>query len=247
VVNGTALLEAQGVTKSFGAVRACDGVDIQVFPDEILGIIGPNGSGKSTLLRMLAGAIRPTSGKILWRGTDVTKWGIDRVARSGLLMTSQNQMVFGGVSVREALEIATTCRSHGRQAPRLSGDALVDLVELGPVLNEIALDLPFGYLRRLGIALALAVQPALLLLDEPAAGLNEAETGSMSALIRQLRDEGIAIGIVDHDMTLMVSLCDRVVVMDAGKKLTEGTPRDVLTDPVVIEVYLGSPLMQETL
>ncbi|WP_214105924.1 ABC transporter ATP-binding protein [Acrocarpospora catenulata] len=239
----TTLLRGAGVTVRFGALVACDAVDIDIVAGEILGIIGPNGSGKSTLLRALSSVHPPTQGSVFWHGREVTGWKVDKLARHGLVMASQNQMVFGGVTVREALAIAHSCRPKGKRIDEaLAGDRLVALVGLEAVLDALASDLPLGYLRRLGIGIALAAQPELLLLDEPGAGLNDFETRELKSLLLTLRDLGVTVGIVDHDMTLMVSMCDRVVVLDAGKKLVEGPPQEVMKDPRVIEAYLGTPM-----
>ncbi|GAA0965650.1 ABC transporter ATP-binding protein [Acrocarpospora macrocephala] len=239
--DGTPLLEATGLTMHYGAVKACTDLDVQIRGGEILGIIGPNGSGKSTLLKMLAGHLRPTAGSIRLRGSDVTRWKTDRLARAGLVMTSQNQMVFGGVSVREALQIGEACRRDTRNAG-LTTAQIVEMLHLGEVLDDTVEELPLGYLRRVGIALAIGVQPDILLLDEPAAGLNDEETESLRELILRLREAGLTVGIVDHDMTLMVALCDRVIVLDVGQILAQGEPHDVIKDPAVIDAYLGSPL-----
>ncbi|OUS92115.1 ABC transporter ATP-binding protein [Rhodococcus sp. NCIMB 12038] len=238
------LAAARGLTMDFGTVKACNGIDIDIDGSEIVGIVGPNGSGKSTLLKMLAGQLRPTSGDVHFCGQNVTKWKTDRRARAGLIMASQNQMVFGGVSVRDALSIGAAC--HAAPPPgtqrRVELADLIEMLHLSDVLDETVDELPLGYLRRVGIALAVSAQPQLLLLDEPAAGLNDEETEALRQLILQLRDGGLSVGIVDHDMNLMVTLCDRVVVLDLGRILAQGDPITVMNDQSVVDAYLGSPL-----
>lgn len=240
----TALLSGRNIVVKFGALAACDDISVDLVDGEILGIIGPNGSGKTTLLRALCSVHPPTSGKVFWKGEDVTGKPVDQMARRGLVLASQNQMVFEGVRVVEAMEIAHSCRARNREvSEELIGENLIELVGLTEVKDSLASELPLGYLRRLGIGLALSAQPDLLFLDEPAAGLNEYESEELKELLFHLRrDLGITIGIVDHDMRLISSMCDRVIVLDTGKLLFEGTPRDALNDPEVTKAYLGSPI-----
>ncbi|MGD9705650.1 MAG: ABC transporter ATP-binding protein [Acidimicrobiia bacterium] len=234
------MLNVDSVSIHFGSVRACDGIDLAIGAGEVVGIIGPNGSGKTTLLRGIAGHQRLTDGRVVFRGDDVTGHATDRLARSGLVMTSQNQMVFPGVRVDEALELAKACSPRREHSAR-SVDA-VELLRIESVLQVLVGELPLGRLRMVGIALALMAEPALLLLDEPGAGLNDEESSVLADAIRNLCSSGITVGIVDHDMSLMTAICDRVYVLDAGQNLRSGRTGDVLSDPVVVAAYLGNPI-----
>lgn len=238
----TDLLTATQVTVRFGAVQACNSVDFQLNEHEILGLIGPNGSGKSTLLKAIVGLNRIAGGAIKYRGQPTTGFSVGQIARLGVVRTAQQDMVFPGVTVRRALNTAAQCQP--RRAARRAGLAepeIEDLLALGPVRDRIVGDLPTGLLRKVGVALALAVRPQVLLLDEPAAGLNDAETAELGRVLRSVRDFGISVCIVDHDMRLIMKNCDRVIVLNAGENMTEGTPKQVAADPEVIRLYLGTP------
>ena len=238
-------LEITGLHKSFGGVAALAGVDLAVGLDEILGIVGPNGSGKTTLFNVIAGVFPPTAGRVRWRGEDITGRPAHAIARKGLVRTFQQAMSFPGLSARENVRIAS---EHGRGrsgAPSRrwrSADAILDFVGLGPDAGRLAGSLPFGSLRRLGLAVALAAEPSLLLLDEPGAGLSDSETEELAALIAGLPAHGLGVCLIDHDMSLMASLCQRLVVLDFGTKIAEGRPDEVLNDPKVVEVYIGGEL-----
>jgi branched-chain amino acid transport system ATP-binding protein len=233
-------LEISGLRKTFGGVVALDGVDLSIDPEEILGIVGPNGSGKTTLFNVVTGALKPTAGSVHWRGEDISGLPAHKIARKGLVHTFQQAMSFPALSVRENILIA---HEHGAGAERkgMSTSEILRFVGLEGRENEIAGSMPFGNLRRLGLALALAARPILLLLDEPAAGLNDSETEQLAEIILQLPGRGIGVCLIDHDMNLIASICRRLVVLDFGTKIAEGPPGEVLNDKKVVEVYLGAP------
>jgi ABC-type branched-subunit amino acid transport system ATPase component len=231
------VLRAEGVVQRFEGVAALDGVDLEVRRGEILGLIGPNGSGKTTLLHVLSGVQAPTAGTVTFDGRSVAGWKPHRIADLGSSRTFQNIRLFAQLTVRENVEAA---------APRGAGDARVDEVlawfGLEGSQGEKAVNLPYGMQRRLEIARAVVRRPTLLLLDEPAAGMNEAESDELLANIRRIRtDVGCSIVIVDHDLRLIMKLCDRIQVLDQGRTIALGAPRAIAEDPAVIAAYLGGP------
>jgi branched-chain amino acid transport system ATP-binding protein len=238
-------LEITGLRKEFGGVIALAGVDVSIELDKIVGIIGPNGSGKTTLFNVIAGVYKPTAGRVLWQGKDITGKPAHEIARSGLVRTFQQAMSFRGLSVRENVRIAC---EHGRsrvdsvEAKWDSPDEILSFVGLAGLGAEIAGSMPFGNLRRLGVAVALGANPSLLLLDEPAAGLSHSESDELMELVLRLPKMGIGVCLIDHDMFLMSALCERLVVLNFGTKIAEGRPNLVMHDPRVTEVYLGNEL-----
>ena len=239
-----ATLEITGLQKKFGGVVALNGVDLSIDPTKITGIIGPNGSGKTTLFNVIVGAHKPSAGQVSWRGNDITGRSTARIARQGLVRTFQQAMSFSGLSVRENVTIAY---EHGRPRGTAgtrwnSPEEILDFVGLSGLGDQTAGSMPFGNLRRLGIAIALSTNPLLLLLDEPAAGLNQTEVAQLMELIVQLPKVGIGVCLIDHDMFLMSGLCERLTVLNFGTKIAEGPPPVVLNDSKVKEVYLGNEI-----
>jgi branched-chain amino acid transport system ATP-binding protein len=238
-------LEINGLRKEFGGVVALAGVDVSIESDRIIGIIGPNGSGKTTLFNVVAGVHKPTGGRVLWQGKDITGKPAHVIARMGLVRTFQQAMSFPGLSVRENVRIAW---EHGRShADKSKGrwaspEEILSFVGIARLGDEIGGSLPFGNLRRLGVGVALAASPSLLLLDEPAAGLSHSESDELMELVLRLPKMGIGVCLIDHDMFLMSTLCERLVVLNFGTKIAEGPPSLVLNDTKVTEVYLGNEL-----
>ena len=238
-----AILDIRALRKLFGGVTALAGVDLSVERGEILGVVGPNGSGKTTLFNVVTGVHKPTGGTVVWQGRDITGLPPYAVSAAGIGYTFQQAMAFPGLAVLENVRIAC---EHARRsdAPFAwpTPESLLAFVGLSAMAGERAGVLPFGSLRLLGLALALATRPSLLLLDEPAAGLNDKETAALVDLVRQFPAHGITVCVIDHDMKLMQMLCRRLAVLDFGSKIADGPTEQVLDDPKVLEVYLGGAL-----
>jgi branched-chain amino acid transport system ATP-binding protein len=252
------LLEVSQVTKSFGGVTAVRNIDLTVCRGEIVSLIGPNGAGKTTLFDMITGFLRPTAGSIWFDGRVITGWSPQKVARLGIIRTFQITNVFYRLTVEQNLEAAQylkisgpfwhtlvahrTARTKRRQA-REYAEQLIELVGLAGLAREEACTLAYGKLRLLEIAIGLAASPRLLLLDEPAAGLNTEESVRLVELLRRVcQEHGITLLLVEHDMDVVMSISDRVVVMNFGEKIAEGGTEEVRRDPRVVEAYLGAHL-----
>jgi len=236
-------LRAESVGKRFAGVEALRAVDLALEPDDFLGLIGPNGSGKTTLVNILSGFFRPTSGSVKLASVDVSAWPPYRVARLGLCRTFQNVRLFPRLTVLENVEVGASGGLHRERGRRARERAYAALEELDVTehADRPASELPYGTQRRVDIARALAAEPRFLLLDEPAAGLNEAETKALGERITQIgRSHGLGVLVIDHDLGLITSLCRRIVVLDSGSVIAAGTPQEVTSDPAVIEAYVGA-------
>jgi branched-chain amino acid transport system ATP-binding protein len=238
----TALLEVSGLTRRFGGVTAVDGLDLSVCSGETLGVIGPNGAGKSTLVGLLAGALRPDGGRIVLAGRDVTRLRAPARARLGIGRTHQVPRPFRRMTVLENLLLGQVygARAKGMAAARREGMAILERTGLADVADEPAGSLPLVRLKRLELARALALRPRLLLLDEIGAGLIESELPELIELIRSLRAEVESVLVIEHVVEVIQACADRVAVLDWGRRLVEGTPAEVLRDPEVAAVYLGT-------
>lgn len=254
------LLKVERLGKSFGSLAALQEFSYSVQAGEIVGLIGPNGAGKTTCFNLLTGFLIPTAGTISFRGTEITGASPARVAHLGMARTFQNIRLFSGLSVIENVQSAaqlrtpthlwetlTNARSFRAKETQIRDQAmrLLQLLNLAQVADQPASSLPYGYQRRLEIARALATEPSLLLLDEPAAGMNPAESEALHQLILNLREQfKLTIMLVEHDMKLVMNLCERIIVLNYGKVIAQGKPEEVRRNPEVVEAYLGSSVNQ---
>ena len=233
-------LRASSVSRSFAGIEALRGVTLELARGEVVGLIGPNGAGKSTLVNVLSGFDRPTAGSVELDGHDVTGWSAHRRGRHGLARTFQHSHSFRALSVRENVEVAALGAGASARRAAQRAEQLLELLALAPYADVPASALAHGDERRLGVARALASEPRYVLMDEPAAGLPEAEVPDFAAVVRSVRDDhGAGVLLIDHNMALIMDVCDRIHVLDQGTSLAHGTPAEIRANLDVAAAYLG--------
>lgn len=249
------LLQTEGLTKFFGGLAAVMGLDMVVRPGELLALIGPNGAGKTTAFSLITGTLRSTRGTVIFKGEDITNFKAHRVARRGIVRSFQSNVLFMEKTVIENVlmgfhmryqtgyvkEILHS-RSYRTERKEFEKEAqeILEFFGLAIFKEQTAGTLTHGHQRILGVAVALAPKPDLLLLDEPLAGLNDEETVTMMGLVKQIRKQGVTVLLVEHDMKAVMGNCERIIVMDYGKKIAEGSPSEIVNNTKVIEAYLGA-------
>ena len=238
-------LRASSVSRSFAGVEALRDVSLELRQEEVVGLIGPNGAGKSTLVNILSGFDRPTSGRVLLEDRDVTRWPAFRRGRRGLARTFQHSHAFGGLTVRENVEVAALGVGASQRAATRRANELLGLLGLSEHADQPASSLPHGDERRLGVARALATEPRFVLMDEPAAGLPEAEIPDFAAAVGTVRGRGAGVLLVDHNVALVLEVCERIHVLDQGTTLAEGTPAEIRSHLGVAAAYLGESAAED--
>lgn len=252
-----ALLQVTGLGRNFGGLAALRGLDFQVAQGEIVGLIGPNGAGKTTAFNVISGTMPPSAGRVIFAGQDISGGPASRAVVAGLARTFQSTSTYPGVSVAEniyrgmlsRISRSTVAWLTGRRHDMLSPaqvrqhiEEILVMTDLAAWRDALAGSLPYGLQKKLGIAVALAAKPRMLLLDEPAAGLNHEECNELARLLRRLqKDHALTLLLVEHHMALVMELCERIVVLVQGEKIAEGSPREIRENPAVVEAYLGAP------
>ena len=248
------LLKLVDLSKYFGGLKAVNKINLAIEPGEIRGLMGPNGAGKTTLFNLITGFVRASAGEVIFKGKRITSMPPNRIAKMGIVRTFQLTELFKELTVLENVDIA--CHLHTgmglwgqfwrprsiRKKENAVSDKsmeLLNFVGLADMHDAIAGDIPHGFQRKLGVAVALAADPELLLLDEPATGMNPVEAINMMAIIRKIRDRGVTIFIVEHNMKFVMDICDQITAINFGEKIAEAAPQDIVTNTIVLEAYLG--------
>ena len=245
------MLEISSLSKSFGGLMAVDSVNLSVSQGALFGILGPNGSGKTTLFNMLTGFLEPTAGQVRFEGRDLVGRSPESIVQAGIARTFQVVRFHKDSTVRETVwaaqalhlgfgDLFRTIGSPSQKDLAEEADRILEKTWLEPHADRLARELPFGLVRQLEIARALATRPKILLMDEPASGMNPSETHQLAEDIRRLRDGGLTIVLIEHDIEMVMGLCDRIAVLNFGRKITEGTTNEVKSNPDVIAAYLGT-------
>ena len=239
-MTGQVILRVDAVSRRFGGLNAVEGVSIDVAEGEVVGVVGPNGAGKTTLFALLGGALRPTAGRLFFRGRDVTGWGSEEAATAGIARTYQVMRPFESMTVLENVMIGALLRARTLRAARDEARRCVDLVGLEKKIDSFGGELSTGQRKRLELARAMATKPTLLLLDEVTAGVDQASIPGLVELIGHLREQGVTLMVIEHNMRVIMSLADRIVALHLGRKIADGPPEQVVKDDAVVKAYLGS-------
>ncbi|QIL73801.1 ABC transporter ATP-binding protein (plasmid) [Diaphorobacter sp. HDW4B] len=253
----TAILEVKGLAKHFGGLAAVKNLSFSIQQGQIAGLIGPNGAGKTTAFNSICGVLAPTKGQVLFAGQDITGKRPSEIVSRGLVRTFQSTTTFANETVERNIENALLSRIRGsapqvlmrrssallaREEVQAEIDRVIDIVGMQEWRHMEAGTLAYGLQKKLGIAIGLATRPSMMLMDEPAAGLNHEECNELTRLLRRLRDEhGMTILLVEHHMAIVMEVCERIVVLVHGEKIAEGTPEELRVNPAVVEAYLGAP------